>query len=135
MTTGPGAIGLLWLWATVADHGRGDDPERPFRAAAETPPVNSSQPRRGRLPGLRSRPNDLDRRIRPCLRRGNGSGEVALNGRPDGLDQILGGGGCRARQFEDVPGERQATQVRADERHAELTQVVCQDIPERPEQR
>jgi hypothetical protein len=43
MTTGPGAVGLLWLWATVADYGRGDDPERPFRAAAETPPVNSSQ--------------------------------------------------------------------------------------------
>ena len=37
MNTGPGAAGLLWLWATVADHGRGDDPERPSRAAAETP--------------------------------------------------------------------------------------------------
>ena len=37
MSTSPGAAGLLWLWATVADHGRGGDPERPSRAAAETP--------------------------------------------------------------------------------------------------
>ena len=27
MNTGPGAAGLLWLWAAVADHGRGDDPD------------------------------------------------------------------------------------------------------------
>jgi hypothetical protein len=28
MSTGPAAAGLLWLWATVADLGHGDDPER-----------------------------------------------------------------------------------------------------------
>ncbi len=35
MSTGSGAAGLLWLWATVADLGHGDDPERPFRPAAD----------------------------------------------------------------------------------------------------
>jgi len=31
----PGGMGLLWLWATVADLGSGAEPERPADAAAE----------------------------------------------------------------------------------------------------
>ena len=31
---GPGAAGLLWLWATVADHGPGAGPVGPSRPAA-----------------------------------------------------------------------------------------------------
>ncbi len=31
MTVGPGAAGLLWLWATVAELGPGDSPEPPSR--------------------------------------------------------------------------------------------------------
>ena len=62
MTTGPGAIGLLWLWATVADHGRGDGLERPSRAAAELPPrIAAPAPRQiagVTLPSPRSWPPD-----------------------------------------------------------------------------
>ncbi len=31
MNTGPGATGLLWLWAVVAELGPGDSPEPPSR--------------------------------------------------------------------------------------------------------
>ena len=33
MNTGPGATGLLWLWAVVAELGPGDSPEPPSRPA------------------------------------------------------------------------------------------------------
>ena len=34
MSTGPGAVGLLWLWAAVADLGPGRGPEHPAQAPA-----------------------------------------------------------------------------------------------------
>jgi len=38
MSAGPGAAGLLWLWAAVADLGHGDDQERrPAQRPARTP--------------------------------------------------------------------------------------------------
>jgi len=42
MNRGPGAAGLLWLWAVVAELGPGDPPEPPSR------PVDS-QPIRARV--------------------------------------------------------------------------------------
>ena len=33
MRAGPGAAGLFWLWAAVADRGRGDDPDLGFDPA------------------------------------------------------------------------------------------------------
>jgi hypothetical protein len=35
MTASPGAVGMLWLWAMVADLGSGAEPEHPADAAAE----------------------------------------------------------------------------------------------------
>jgi hypothetical protein len=37
MTTDPGAVGLLWLWATVAALGTVGEPEHRAQATAETP--------------------------------------------------------------------------------------------------
>ena len=41
MSTGPGAAGLLWLWATVAELGPGDPPEPPPRAAGWRQPIRA----------------------------------------------------------------------------------------------
>jgi hypothetical protein len=42
MTTGPGAAGLLWLWAVVAELGPGDRPE-----PESSVPGTGSGPERG----------------------------------------------------------------------------------------
>ena len=54
-----------------------------------------------------------------------------LDDRPDGLNQILGTGGGRARDPQDVPGEHQAPDMGADERGTQLAAVIGQDIAER----
>jgi hypothetical protein len=43
MSTGPGAAGLLWLWATVAELGPGDPPDPPPRAAGWRQPICSAR--------------------------------------------------------------------------------------------
>ena len=46
MSTGPGAAGLLWLWAAVADLGPGGEPEQPprYSGVTETPEASSAAP-------------------------------------------------------------------------------------------
>ena len=56
-----------------------------------------------------------------------------LDDRSDGLNQILGTGGGRARDPQDVPGEHQAPDMGANERRTQLTAVIGQDIAERRE--
>ena len=66
-----------------------------------------------------------------CARRADGPGQIVLDHRPDGLNQILGTGSGRTWHFEDVAGEHQAPDVGADERGAQLAAVIGQDITER----
>ena len=54
-----------------------------------------------------------------------------LDDRSDGLNQILGIGGRDARHLEDVAGEHQPPDVRADKRRPQLTPVTGQEIAER----
>ena len=54
-----------------------------------------------------------------------------LDDRSDGLNQILGIGGRDARHLEDVAGEHQPPDVRADQRRPQLTPVTGQEIAER----
>jgi hypothetical protein len=65
---------------------------------------------------------------------GKSPGEVALDGWPDGLNQFVLSSGGGARHLEDVTGEHQAAQVRADERRSQFTLVLGHDAADRPEQ-
>ena len=53
-----------------------------------------------------------------------------LDDRSDGLHQVLGSGGRDARYLEDVAGQHQPPDVRADERRPQLTAVTGQAIAE-----
>jgi hypothetical protein len=53
MRPGPGAAGLLWLWAAVADHGRGNDPDLRYDPAPPSLTVGSGRASVGEMGPVR----------------------------------------------------------------------------------